>query len=381
MFNTVLAGCMILYAASFVPLLFTSRRAVELSFFEDSPDSPLHKDFKKLQSTVRVWTALYGLATFPYVILVQIRFRVVKAVFKYHKNWDTAYIVVTTVIWLGVLVVCGVVYPPSPQLQGMATTGWTIYALASDNVLSFIFISQLFEVRRQLNKGIEVAFRKVRRSLFFLCFMTWIGLSISLIGWTRYATNGMMRTLLFRASLTFSPLAYSGALVYIYTVRTLFSAPRASKLELNGNKDNGVGQGPDKRNSRQILHTAAASTSNISSRNIPSTLPPRSETDRSRDCIAIIPASSVSPYGPPPICADVESQGGFEGSDALESGCDEAETKGRPRERQQPQPEMEKQESPPLVDKEACSPTADVESQISKTAIEESGTLERSPSM
>ncbi|KAI8586676.1 hypothetical protein BDZ88DRAFT_275153 [Geranomyces variabilis] len=212
-FNSVLCACMIVYMASFIPLIFTSRMAVELSFLQDSPTSPFHAEFKKQQTIIQIWTALYGLGTFPYVILVQIRFRVVKAVFKYHKNWDHFFVGFTSAVWLATIAVCGVIYPPSVQVQGLATTAWTIYALLCENLLSFIFISQLFHVRRQLNSGIEARFQKVRRSLFFLCSMTWIGLALSLIAWTYYANDGMLRTLFFRASMTFSPLAYSGALV------------------------------------------------------------------------------------------------------------------------------------------------------------------------
>ncbi|KAJ3181720.1 hypothetical protein HDU87_000738 [Geranomyces variabilis] len=69
--------------------------AVELSFVQDTPTSPFHAEFQKQQTIIQLWTALYGLGTFPYVILVQIRFRVVKAVFKYHKNWVYIYTVRT----------------------------------------------------------------------------------------------------------------------------------------------------------------------------------------------------------------------------------------------------------------------------------------------
>ncbi|KAJ3145478.1 hypothetical protein HDU89_007103 [Geranomyces variabilis] len=257
-FNSVLCACMIVYMASFIPLMFTSRMAVELSFFQDSPTSPFHAEFKKQQAIIQIWTALYGLGTFPYVILVQIRFRVVKAVFKYHKNWDHAFVGFTSAVWLATIAVCGVIYPPSVQVQGLATTAWTIYALLCENLLSFIFISQLFQVRRQLNSGIEAQFQKVRRSLFFLCSMTWIGLALSLIAWTYYANDGMMRTLFFRASMTFSPLAYSGALVYIYTVRTLFQPKRpTSRYGINGLKT-ALGK------SAAILRSAAGSTVSLS---------------------------------------------------------------------------------------------------------------------
>ncbi|KAI8821038.1 uncharacterized protein EV422DRAFT_619943 [Fimicolochytrium jonesii] len=222
LFNGVLAGCMVMYAASFIPLLFTARPAVLLADKPDGPGSPYTPFLTDLQNIVRVWTALYGLATFPYVILVQIRFRVVRSVIKYSKHWDTFFVIFTTLIWLSALAICGVIYPPSKKIAGYTTTIWTVYGLLCDNVFSMTFIFSIYNIRRKLNKNIEVLFRRVRTGLFFLCFMTWMGISFSVISFTLYSNNGVMRTLFFRISLLFSPLAYSGALVYLYTVRQLF---------------------------------------------------------------------------------------------------------------------------------------------------------------
>ncbi|KAJ3148948.1 hypothetical protein HDU86_007306 [Geranomyces michiganensis] len=221
-FNSVLGACNIIYMFSFIPLMFTSRMAVELSFFQDSPTSPFHAQFQKQQMILRIWTALYGLGTFPYVILVQIRFQVVKAVFKYEKIW-------------------------------------------------------LFHVRRQLNSGIEAQFLKVRRSLIFLCSMTWIGLAFS---------------------------------VYIYTVRTLFAPKRpTSKYDINGLKAAAGKSGA-------ILRTAAGTTSSASlstpTSRVTSILPRSKGVVDSgiTDIERTVPADAGSPYGAQNASSsDVENQG------------------------------------------------------------------------
>ncbi|KAJ3183572.1 hypothetical protein HDU85_002001 [Gaertneriomyces sp. JEL0708] len=226
LFNGFMATCMIVYAASFVPLFFTSKLAVETAYL----DKKIHKDkFDQQSRCVRLWTAAYAVATLIYIILIQIRFRVVKSVLRYRDFLDNAYIIVSTTIWIGTIVILGVIYPPTPSIQSIATILWTIYALLVDNVLSIVFITQLYAIRSRLkqSRDVERSFKRVRASLFFLCGMTWIGVSFSVIGNTAFAKDQVMRTLFFRVSLIFSPLEFLGALIYIYTVRMLFNPSQA----------------------------------------------------------------------------------------------------------------------------------------------------------
>ncbi|KAI9008308.1 hypothetical protein BC832DRAFT_591544 [Gaertneriomyces semiglobifer] len=224
LFNGFMATCMVVYAASFIPLFFTSKLAVETAYL----DKETHKDkFDQQSRCVRLWTAAYAVATLIYIILIQIRFRVVKSVLRYRNFLDNAYIIVSTIIWIGTIVILGIIYPPTPSIQSIATIMWTIYALLVDNVLSIVFITQLYAIRSRLkqSRDMERSFKRVRAGLFFLCGMTWIGVSFSVIGNAAFAKDQVMRTLFFRVSLIFSPLEFLGALIYIYTVRMLFNNP------------------------------------------------------------------------------------------------------------------------------------------------------------
>ncbi|KAJ3155498.1 hypothetical protein HDU89_006461 [Geranomyces variabilis] len=246
-FNGILAVSIIIFALSFVPLLYVSQGSLEVAVDIESPDTPRHESFDQEAVIMRVWTILFGLGTYPYVVLVQIRFRTIKCLLPYNKHLDTAFIVFTTVLWIAFMIVCGVLYSPSFQIQALITTVWALYALVADNLLSFIFLSQLFRYQKQLGDEIDPALQRVRRSLKLLCAMTWIGMSLSVVG-TYYSRmgNSMESTVLFRAALMFSPMAYSGAMVYVHTVRKLFAPRRISQwAPKTTNPQQGDGKGDD----------------------------------------------------------------------------------------------------------------------------------------
>ncbi|KAI9106173.1 hypothetical protein DFS34DRAFT_657053 [Phlyctochytrium arcticum] len=138
--------------------------------------------------------------------------------------------------------ILGVIYPPNATIQSLATTAWTVYALACDNVLSWQFLLHIYRVRKALpevHTRLKAQFRIVRFSLIVLCMWTWIGLSLSLVSILKFSNNQSMRTFFFRMSMALSPLAYCAALVYMYTVRTIFFPASSSNKNLK--KDSSTG--------------------------------------------------------------------------------------------------------------------------------------------
>ncbi|KAJ3155373.1 hypothetical protein HDU86_004275 [Geranomyces michiganensis] len=106
-----------------------------------------------------------------------------------------------------------------------------MYALLVDNLLSFIFLGQLLKFQEQLGGALDPALQRVRRSLYLLCGMTWVGMVLGVVSWSVYAGTGdeVLTAVLVRASLMFAPMAYSGAMVYVHTVSKVFSPRRVSQ--------------------------------------------------------------------------------------------------------------------------------------------------------
>ena len=93
---------------------------------------------------------------------------------------------------------------------------------------SFTFIYQLYKNRQKLHKGTaNPQFLRVVRALCALCFISWAGVIIFLVGLYVYENDNLMRTLMFRITYSFTPIQFSACLVFMYSIKTLLNpAPR-----------------------------------------------------------------------------------------------------------------------------------------------------------
>lgn len=223
-FNIILVVALVVYCVSYIPLLMTSSLTIELSDQKETPQTqPL---FAKLDILLRVYTALYGISTLMYILLVQIRFRVVKSLISYRSIYDHIFVAITVLVCLLSTFLFGVILPTSSVLASIAAAVWTLYGLLVDNILSFVFIKVLYTSRTTLSKSApSSAWKRVVGALGFLCIVTWLCLALLLTGNIGFANDRIVRTVLFRIAYSFTPLEFSGALVFMYTVRSLVAPP------------------------------------------------------------------------------------------------------------------------------------------------------------
>ncbi|RKO84246.1 hypothetical protein BDK51DRAFT_52934 [Blyttiomyces helicus] len=115
---------------------------------------------------------------------------------------------------------------------------WTAYALVVDNILSFIFIYRLWNCRarlaRQQTDDRLREWTRVVGALAVLCLVTWIGLAVLLVDNVCFDDAPATKSLMFRVAFACTPLDFSGALVFIYTVRRLMG--QAEERESDGGK-------------------------------------------------------------------------------------------------------------------------------------------------
>ncbi|KAI9102552.1 hypothetical protein DFS34DRAFT_673816 [Phlyctochytrium arcticum] len=226
-YNISLFICLVIYALSFVPLMMSTAPAIGL---QDETQITALEDVRYVAILKRVWTAAYSIATLMYLILVQIRFRVVKSLHQYNKLYDTAFLVVTGLAWL-LSVLWGVVIVDdnNATLQALSTAAWTLYALLIDHSLSFAFIYQLYKSRRAAGGAKKKKWKEVVYSLIFICVVTWLCLVLLSISTLAFPHDSAVRTFVFRLGYAFTPLEFSGALVFIYNAKELVSAPTAAE--------------------------------------------------------------------------------------------------------------------------------------------------------
>ncbi|KAJ3170967.1 hypothetical protein HDU87_008442 [Geranomyces variabilis] len=233
-YNYFLVLCLTTYASSFVPLMLSTMPTLQLPDGADSPESAAYEQWQEVDNLLKIWKALYGFAVLQYIFLVQVRFRVVKSVFKYHVLWDWAFAVITLVFY----VVCSLTYGifttfPHTTVslgQALATAAWTLYALVVDHFLSFTFIRELYYMRKRVG-GRRAGWRRVVTALVAVCVVSWICLLLLVMANLAFPNDNLMRTFLFRLGYSFTPLEFSGALVFIYNAKRLMANPNASRKD------------------------------------------------------------------------------------------------------------------------------------------------------
>ncbi|KAI8928602.1 hypothetical protein BC831DRAFT_397332, partial [Entophlyctis helioformis] len=243
-FNIFLVVSMVIYSFSFVPLFLTTGLgsvSSSVNFFNSG-------EIKRRAEFVYIFNQshnfMFGLATLMYVLLVQFRFRIIKTMMPYSDALDTIFVTLTILLWTGAAFVVGflgtIIWPKTVtngvQLQSFSL--WAAYALIVDTTLSFIFMVKLFSSRKKLMNAMrsnvaagtvyasDIAARRtmsiVFRALTTLCCVSALSFSLVLISATVFAKDPVHRKLMYRIGYSFSPLQFSGALVFVYSVPTLF---------------------------------------------------------------------------------------------------------------------------------------------------------------
>ncbi|KAI8585877.1 hypothetical protein BDZ88DRAFT_484339 [Geranomyces variabilis] len=233
-YNYFLVLCVTTYASSFVPLMLSTMPTLQLPDGADSPDNAAYGQWQEVNDLLKIWKALYGLAVLQYIFLVQHRFRVVKSVFKYHEFWDWAFVIITLILYA----VCSLTYGifthfPNTTVslgQALATAAWTLYALVVDHFLSFTFIRELYYMRKRVG-GRRAGWKRVVTALVAVCVVSWICLLLLVIANLAFPHDNLMRTFLFRLGYSFTPLEFSGALVFIYNAKRLMANPDAPRKD------------------------------------------------------------------------------------------------------------------------------------------------------
>ncbi|KAJ3035551.1 hypothetical protein HK097_004177, partial [Rhizophlyctis rosea] len=198
-FNVILVLSIFVSALSFIPLLLTTRPAIELAGTRITHENK--PDFWLLDVQVRTFTAMYSVASLTYILMEQIRFRLVKYFLPYSDKWDYLFVTLTLLIWTLTTVVFGVIHPITPSIQTLAGAAWTSYGLLVDNLLSFTLMHQILSNRQHLSTIDPLQHvRRLIRALALLCATSWVALAVFIVGNFLYPTDGKMRTLFFRVA-------------------------------------------------------------------------------------------------------------------------------------------------------------------------------------
>jgi TRAP-type C4-dicarboxylate transport system permease small subunit len=103
-----------------------------------------------------------------------------------------------------------------------------------DNTVAFIFLKKLLDSRSDL--GLQISKKQVARrnrliwTLVCLACLTWMSLVFPFMGITIYKNDPEMRRLTYRLGISFSPVMYFGALVFVYSVQSIFAPANDEEL-------------------------------------------------------------------------------------------------------------------------------------------------------
>lgn len=157
---------------------------------------------------------LFLCSTFAYVLLVQTRFQVIRAIVPYSRVWDHCWAITTVTIFFASGVICGMLLPairPSfshSGMQIMSVAVWVTYSLAVDSFVSLFF---LIRMRKSLHEGAKKKTRWVIWSLLLIFLCTWLGLGSAAAG--ALVKQADMKRLAYRLGFSISTVQFSGAVV------------------------------------------------------------------------------------------------------------------------------------------------------------------------
>ncbi|EGF82542.1 expressed protein [Batrachochytrium dendrobatidis JAM81] len=238
-FNVVLAFSMIIYSIAYIPLMLDSGLTSTSDSLLSFTDNEISIRLNTIVTLTVTHNVLYVTATFIYLLLVQLRFRVIKNIISYPAVWDTFFIVLTCLVWVCAAVVVGILGPAiwpsmiSMQVHMIGLIIWSVYALFIDTVLSFTFAIKMFSARQritnlmkstQIKREIQTqkTTQNVMIALCVLCTVAWISFIIAAVGAIFYYHIPARRKIFYCVGFSLSSLEFSGALVFIYSVKNLF---------------------------------------------------------------------------------------------------------------------------------------------------------------
>lgn len=159
-FNIVLLMCLCLFLLSFFHFcVFIIYLTVVISMFSFAQ---MISGIDLLSNTIlalnRVHNTFYAVSTLMYIALVQFRFRVIKNILPYRDLWDNLFMCITIIIWSGTTLLFGIILFNSvePKISLAFSALWTFYALVVDNLLSWLFLYNLFKCRTRVSNSLKL---------------------------------------------------------------------------------------------------------------------------------------------------------------------------------------------------------------------------------
>ncbi|KAJ3267832.1 hypothetical protein HDV01_003948 [Terramyces sp. JEL0728] len=231
LYNFMISIAMLIYFLAFIPLLLTTG----IGFVPTTSIDVLVASQKAVSVISYFHNVFLGSSTLIYVLLIQFRFRSIKALYNYPGWIDQLFVIVTFSIWGVFSFLCNMIVPlidsnSTAQIQyGII---WSIYVLLVDNVISFVFVMQIYKSRDLFysmmlpKERIEAhnCMHSVVKSVYLLSSISWVCIAFAFASGYYYGPKPPERQFLYRVGFSFSPLMYSGALVFVYTVRKLVPA-------------------------------------------------------------------------------------------------------------------------------------------------------------
>ncbi|KND02672.1 uncharacterized protein SPPG_01757 [Spizellomyces punctatus DAOM BR117] len=181
----------------------------------------------------RTYNFVYGVATLVYVLIVQIRFRVVRRIVPYWKGWDHIFVGFTVILWAATFLTWNVIHYSRDGLSsGISAAVWNIYVLVVDQLLCVLFLMRLKMFQRKFGQSIrrQTARRTVFVALICLAIMSWVAFGVFMYSNMGYRHDEGMRNVLFRVASALSGFMMSAALLFIYTVKTMMTGSTTSQL-------------------------------------------------------------------------------------------------------------------------------------------------------
>ncbi|KAJ3048554.1 hypothetical protein HK097_010438 [Rhizophlyctis rosea] len=246
LFNLILVAVLVLYGASFIPLLLTSQATLN-KLSGETIDDVTNGRMETLQ---KVHVGMYTTATLAYILLVQIRFRVIRSVMPYHKVWDWLFVITTLTVFAILIIYYSYIQNSFINIIDYVA-GWSGYGLLVDHLLSFLFIHQLYLTRKRVAsihhsgqnanalspsqqtpttaavtrklRAIDGVFKKVVGSLVGLCCVSWVCLGLA---FGSAMSEGATKVVVYRMAFSLTPFQFAGALVFIYSVRRLVTSSK-----------------------------------------------------------------------------------------------------------------------------------------------------------
>ncbi|KAJ3007124.1 hypothetical protein HKX48_009308, partial [Thoreauomyces humboldtii] len=205
----------------------------------DSPIGQMNPDWARRNAIAvlqRAYNAFFAFATVSYLLLVQVRFRVLKTIMPYSSVFDILFVVVTLAIWAVTMVLFNIVlYQGSTLTSATMAAIWNVYVLVVDQVLCGVFLYKLADFQVALGQTTSAEARNqasgrrmVLVALVNLAVVAWLCFALFLWSHLGWPNDPGMQTVLFRAATAFSSLTVTSALAFVFAVRRMMTRHQSS---------------------------------------------------------------------------------------------------------------------------------------------------------